>query len=243
MFISWLKNERLINSLEIEDEWEKEYLETSDHRIKKTLEILKPKPKDKILEIGCDSGLFSLIIKERFKDIQHQAIEVAPERINTALSRGIDVKKVDVEKEQLPFNNNSFDIVLFTETIEHLVSPLLILSEIKRVIKPAGTVIISTPNAVGLFARYNHLLGISPHHPPFLETKDSRKGKYGLHRFELTISQCKDLLEQNGYKIERVVFSRYNHQRRGMIVKIIERLSLSKPTRSDMMIFKCKVSK
>ena len=237
-----MKKNNLYNHIEIKEDWEEEYLETSDHRIKKTLKILKPEPRDKVLEIGCDSGLFSLILKEKFKDIKHQAVEIDPERIKMAVSRGIDVQKVDVEKEKLPFGDNYFDIILFTEVMEHLSNPLLTLSEIKRVVKPKGTVIISTPNTVGLFARYNHLFGCSPHHIPFLEI-NSRKGKYGVHRFTLTLRQCKDLLEKNGYKIEKIVFSRYNHQRRGIFVKIIERLSLLKPTWADIMFFKCKVLK
>ena len=225
--------------IEIKDEREEEYLETHYYRIKKTLEILEPKPKDKVLEVGCDSGLFSMILKEKF-DIELKAVEIVEEKIKTAKQRGINVQKTDIEKDKLPFNDNYFDMVIFAEVIEHLSNPLPILSEIKRVVKPTGTVIISTPNAVGFSARYSHLLGASPHHPPFLETKSS-KGDYGIHHFEFTIKQFKDLLEKNGYKIEKVVFSRFNHQRRGIILKIIERLSLSKPTRSDIMIFKCKV--
>lgn len=229
-----------MNLLKIKfDEREKEYLETHDHRIKKTLEILDPKPKDKILEIGCDSGLFSLILKNKF-DIELKAVEAAEEKIETAKQRGVDVEKTNIETEKLPFNDNSFDVIIFTEVIEHLSNPLFVLSEIKRVVKTNGSVIISTPNAVGLSARYNHLLGANPHNPSFLETKSS-KGKYGVHRFELTIRQCKDLLEKTGYKIEKLVFSRFNHKRRGIILKIIERLSLLKPNWSDIMIFKCKI--
>jgi len=230
--------------VEIKEEWEEEYLETSYYRIKKTLGLLESNPKNRVLEIGCDSGLFALIFKDKFKDInEYQAVEVEQERVKTALSRGISVTEVNVEKEKLPFVDNYFDVVLFGEVIEHLLNPLLVLSEIKRVIKPTGTVIVSTPNAVGLFARYNHLIGVSPHHPPFLKFKDPQKGQYGVHRFEFTIGQLKDLLKDNGYKIEETVFSRYNHQRRGIITKIVERLSLSKPTRSDLMIFKCKALK
>lgn len=229
--------------IEVKEPWEEEYLETSRCRIQKTLEIISVKPNDKVLEIGCDSGLFSLIFKGKFQSVDYQAVEVSPERMKTAVARGIKVTAVDIDKEKLPFADNSFDLVLLTEVIEHLSNPLLILSEIRRVVKPAGNVIVSTPNSVGLFARYNHLIGVAPHNPVFLDDINSRKGKYGAHRFELTISQCKELLEKNGYKIEQTAFSRFNHQRRGLIVKIIERLSLLKPTRSDMMIFKCQVVK
>lgn len=229
--------------LEVREPWEEEYLETGRCRIEKTLEIIQAKPGDKVLEIGCDSGLFALIFKDRFKVTNYRAVEVSRERLATAKERGMDVLEVDVAKEKLPFESDFFDLVIFTEVLEHLADPLPALAEIKRVVKSNGRVIISTPNSVGLFARYNHLLGVPPHNPVFLDDEKSRKGKYGAHRFELTFNQAKELLEKSGFRVEQTVFSRFNHQRRGLIVKIIERLSLSKSTRSDMMIFKCRVLK
>jgi len=224
-------------------DWEGKYLETHYCRIKKTLETMRSVSGNKVLEIGCDSGLFSLIFKKTFKNIEHLAVEVDQEKIDVAVSRNINVVKVNVETEKLPFDNDYFDIVLFTEVIEHLSNPLFVLSEIRRVTKQNGNVIISTPNAVGLFSRYNHLFGSTPYYVPFLKNKDSKKGKYSAHRFELTLGQMKRLLEENNYKIENIIFTRFNHQQRGIIPKIIERLSLLKKSWSDIMIFKCKIVK
>lgn len=76
---------------------------------------------------------------------------------------GIDIDQETVEKasrlfqqdglcymqhtvEQLPFPDASFDVVVSFETIEHVDDPDAFLEEIKRVLKPGGTVIISCPN-------------------------------------------------------------------------------------------------
>jgi len=53
----------------------------------------------------------------------------------------------DVEREPFPFPDNAFDVVMWCEVIEHLnENPVFTLSEIHRVLKPGGAVVISTPN-------------------------------------------------------------------------------------------------
>src|SRR5207253_10968922 len=57
----------------------------------------------------------------------------------------------NVETEELPYPDASFDVVLFCELIEHLaINPVWTLSEIHRVLKPDGVTIITTPNALSL---------------------------------------------------------------------------------------------
>lgn len=54
----------------------------------------------------------------------------------------------DLEHERFPFADGAFDVVLFCEVIEHLFeNPVFTLSEIHRVLRPGGTLIVSTPNA------------------------------------------------------------------------------------------------
>ena len=71
------------------------------------------------------------------------------------------VKIVDCN-ENLPFDSESFDIVLAGEIIEHLISPGLFLSEVRRVLKPGGLFTGSTPNAFRFDKRFQLLLGNDP---------------------------------------------------------------------------------
>lgn len=58
-----------------------------------------------------------------------------------------NVKKCDIETDKLPFTDNTFDIVLMMQVMEHLGrDPVWALKEIKRVLKPGGVFIMSTPN-------------------------------------------------------------------------------------------------
>jgi SAM-dependent methyltransferase len=54
---------------------------------------------------------------------------------------------------RLPFGNASFDVALSIEGIEHLEDRFAYLRELRRVLKPQGTLILTTPNIVGLRSR------------------------------------------------------------------------------------------
>ena len=66
----------------------------------------------------------------------------------------------DLNKLPLPIKNNSFDIALCAETLEHTFYPRRIMAEIKRIIKPDGAIIITLPNEYSLYLRLKHMLGI-----------------------------------------------------------------------------------
>ena len=57
----------------------------------------------------------------------------------------------------LPFEDASFDAVICLEGIEHVISPPHLISEICRVLKPDGFVIMSLPNVQSLFSRLKFL--------------------------------------------------------------------------------------
>ena len=59
--------------------------------------------------------------------------------------------------EKLPFDDSSFDYLLFIETIEHLEKPFEIIGELSRVLKPNGKLILSTPNILNLGSRMRFL--------------------------------------------------------------------------------------
>jgi 2-polyprenyl-3-methyl-5-hydroxy-6-metoxy-1,4-benzoquinol methylase len=51
--------------------------------------------------------------------------------------------------EDLPFSNETFGSVLCTDVIEHVVDPDRLLAEAKRILKPNGTLVLTTPNKIG----------------------------------------------------------------------------------------------
>jgi ubiquinone/menaquinone biosynthesis C-methylase UbiE len=70
---------------------------------------------------------------------------------------GQTVEICDLNVEELPYGDNTFDLVTFTEVIEHIENHRFTLSEIARVLKPGGYVILSTPNILNLKSRIRFL--------------------------------------------------------------------------------------
>ena len=68
--------------------------------------------------------------------------------------------KVDLNKQKIPVKNNTFDILVCLETLEHTLYPKKVLKELKRVTKKEGFFILSMPNDYNLWLRLNYLFGI-----------------------------------------------------------------------------------
>jgi SAM-dependent methyltransferase len=107
----------------------------------------------------------------------------------------MDFRVVNVENEPLPFDDDTFDVVIFCEVIEHLLTdPLRALREIRRVLRPDGTLLVSTPNVARLenVARLSAGLNI---YDPY-----SGHGPYGRHNREFTRHELVRLIEFAGFE-------------------------------------------
>jgi SAM-dependent methyltransferase len=58
---------------------------------------------------------------------------------------GLDARLID-DAAALPFPNESFDVVVALEVLEHVIAPLSAADEVKRVLRPGGTFIVTVPN-------------------------------------------------------------------------------------------------
>ena len=110
------------------------------------------KMKGKILDVGCHDGtLHNDLIKE-YSEHNVWGLDIILKKETDRLFEG--------SAEQMPFNNNFFDIIIAGELIEHLEKPKKFIKECKRVLKSNGIVIITTPNVKSLvnriFKNYHH---------------------------------------------------------------------------------------
>jgi ubiquinone/menaquinone biosynthesis C-methylase UbiE len=103
---------------------------------------------DVVLDVGCAAGFFAYHIARKASkvvaiDTLETSIEIAKDFFSLP---NIDFLVGDLF--QMKFPSNSFDCVLFLETIEHVQNPIAFLREFHRLLKPRGFLIISTPNAL-----------------------------------------------------------------------------------------------
>ncbi|MBI1824898.1 MAG: class I SAM-dependent methyltransferase [Planctomycetes bacterium] len=84
--------------------------------------------------------------------------------VRDAAPAHVEVSVFDVERDDFPIDDASCDVVLCLELLEHLaIDPMAMMSEINRVLKPGGTLVLSTPNAV----RYDSLVRVALGEQPY----------------------------------------------------------------------------
>ncbi len=104
-------------------------------------------------------------------------------------------KHFNVEEDEFPYPDEMFDVVLFCEILEHLLQdPVHALAEIRRVLKPGGTLIVTTPNVVRLENVRKMIAGENIYDPY------SGYGPYGRHNREYTQQDLFSLLTLNGFR-------------------------------------------
>jgi ubiquinone/menaquinone biosynthesis C-methylase UbiE len=157
------------------DRWHQDVFESNpDHAdesspwYKLVLEFLPPVKDRQVLEVACGRGGFSRILGARGAnvcgaDFSSSAIAIAKERLlhDPSLTDRVSYVQADIQK--MPFEENSFDIVISCETIEHVPDPTAALRELHRVCRPGGMLFLTTPNYLNLMGLY--LIYASVRHP------------------------------------------------------------------------------
>lgn len=158
-----------------------------------------------ILEIGSMPGQFTVLLKRLGYDVQ--GVDIDPSRIAPFWAKHeIPVAKVDVEQERLPFPDDRFAIVLFTEILEHLrMNPLHALAEVHRVLRPGGKIIVSTPNITPM-NRLEFLLGGSYQGNPVEEFGKLEKIGHMGHIRLYSLSEVRGLLEHAGFTVRSCTY-------------------------------------
>ncbi len=115
----------------------------------------------RMLDIGCAWGGFALLARKHL-GLDVVGLDRYAGLVAAAQSRGIPAFQTDVEREGIPLAGSSLDVVWFDSVIEHLYDPTTALSEIYRVLKPDGFLLLGSPNVVSLNRRLQMWGGLNP---------------------------------------------------------------------------------
>ncbi len=110
------------------------------------MQRIKEQPFKSILDLGCGTGAVLSLVLTEFAGIKACGIDLSEKMIEKAaetLDR--DVQLVVGDSDDLPWVDNSFDLVVCNSSFHHFPEPLKVLSDIKRVLKPGGRIIIADP--------------------------------------------------------------------------------------------------
>ena len=110
------------------------------------------KPNSSLLDLGCGDGDFLEFIRAQ-KNVQTYGVEISDISVLACVEKGLDVIQQDLESGLALFENQSFDMVVLSQTLQTIHETESILNEIVRVGKEC---VISFPN----FAHWSHRIDI-----------------------------------------------------------------------------------
>lgn len=136
-----------------------------DLKFKRVVELITSTfPADSLLDCGCGDGRFLAAIARRLdrparlvgSDLSERILATAKQTVaREAADAPVDFVRANAEA--LPFSAESFDRVLSVQVIEHLLDPRRGITEMARVLRPGGTLVISTDNAGNYISRVLNL--------------------------------------------------------------------------------------
>ncbi len=150
-----------------------------------------------ILEVGAGVGKMGANLRNRgFRKIV--GIEISQEAANKAKQYYDEMIVGDVEKLELKYPDEYFDCIIYGDVLEHLVDPWKVVSAHKKYLKKGGCIVASIPN-IKCYKVLRKLIF---------------KGRWDYedagildktHLRFFTIKTIKEMFEQNGYKIEKII--------------------------------------
>jgi 2-polyprenyl-3-methyl-5-hydroxy-6-metoxy-1,4-benzoquinol methylase len=149
-----------------------------------------------VLEIGCGQGEFGRLVK-RNHDIKYTGIEYDPKSASIA-EQYLDLVLSGDVFEQLPnLPENSYDLIICNDVLEHIAVPEILLQNLKGKMKPDSRLVCSIPN----FRVLNNLMHI-------LLSKDFEYDEWGIrdktHVRFFTRKSILRLFKDNGFVIEKI---------------------------------------
>ena len=128
------------------------------------LQLLSPSASSRplrVLDLGCGAGTPTRLLMRdpsRFEvfgaDLSRQAL--------TEYASTTDRPVAQLDAQRLAFQDESFDVVVSDDVVEHLVDTDSYAKEIRRVLVPGGWLFLSTPNLAAWFNRIGLLAGLQP---------------------------------------------------------------------------------
>lgn len=188
------------------------YIEEALLRFVNTV-CLVPERNGTLLELGANPYFLTLCLKKFrrydlelanfFSDsVAYEPGQVCEQEItntNYGEHHRFSYRVFNIEKDVFPYADASFDVILFCEIIEHLVSdPVVVLEQIHRVLKPGGFLVLTTPN-VGRWENVCRMASGENIYDPY-----SRYGIYGRHNREYTPKELQELLTSVGFKLDQI---------------------------------------
>ncbi|MGW3389826.1 class I SAM-dependent methyltransferase [Streptomyces cinereoruber] len=189
-----------------------------------------------VLDVGCGDGTAAAVAGPILAGHRIVGVDWSHDALHRARPRMSHVVRGEVDGGGLPFADGCADAVLFSEVIEHLVDPDRAMDELRRVLRPGGHLMLSTPN---LAAWYNRALLLAGRQPVFSEV--SLRGIHGRPGTEVvghlrlfTARALRSFLRSAGFEDVRVSAAPFHGVPRGL--RLIDRAACAVPSAASILL-------
>lgn len=171
---------------------------------------------DNLLDLGCHNGQNTIKASKLVKfaigvEIDEFALDLARSTANYLKIKNVSYKLANLETK-LEFPDKTFTKILLLDVLEHLNNRELILSEIYRILKSHGLLILGVPNRQTSWKKLQRSAGICSYSDPD-------------HKIEFSENSIKKLLEKAGFRITYFGYGKFDTPIKG-IIDVIGAVSL-----------------
>ena len=166
-------------------------------KFSQVLKILPPNSRH-ILDIGCSSAVLTAEVSKIYPKSKITGLDSYKKAIDFAKDKYPHIEFIVADAHKLPFKNSTFDLIICTETLEHLIDPGQALLEMKRVLKKDGHAIISMDSGSFLFKTVWYFW-----------TKTKGKVWQDAHLHEFNSEVLENLIKKSNFRIKKKLNSHF----------------------------------
>ena len=189
-----------------------------------------------VLDVGCGDGTAAATAAPFLAGHRIVGVDWSQDALRRARPRMSAAVRGELDGGGLPFADGCADAVLFSEVVEHLVDPDGALDELRRVLRPGGHLMLSTPN---LAAWYNRALLLAGRQPVFSEV--SLRGIHGRPGTEVvghlrlfTARALRSFLASAGFEDVRISGAPFHGVPRGL--RLVDRAACAVPSAASILL-------
>lgn len=216
------------------------YLRKHGSRLLRTIELVpRGGPNQRLLELSsyCQMpliirryGSYGEIAVTNFWEGETREQVQSFRHAATGEEASFTMKNVDAEHDRFPFPDNYFDVVLCCELIEHLrEDPMHMLTELNRVLRWGGLLILTTPNIASAFSVGEAMAGRSPN----IYGLYNRKNSADRHSREYAPGDVRTVLEAAGFKVVRLFSEDVWHATDEALLRSLDATGVPRELRGD----------
>lgn len=123
------------------------------------LEFVELPEQPQVLDVGCGTGRLLNRLVKQYPDLRGTGLDLSPEMLAQARQKAIDCDRIQFvpgTSHAMPFGDDQFDAAFCSISFLHYPDPVVVLGELKRVLKPQGRFYLADYSPSKLFGGHQH---------------------------------------------------------------------------------------